>query len=292
MDYFKHYANLIEKAKNRKNNQTQYYEVHHIIPRSIGGSDEQHNLILLTAREHFVAHWLLWRLFPDEVSLMKAFKMMLIKNTKQYRDFRVNSRIYQTLKEEYSKYLSIKLTEDNPMWDYKAKEKLSKANSGENNSMYNIKLSYFQRKKLSEIQKGKVFFTNGTDNIKCFPGNEPDGFYRGFTIQKYYWFNNGKYEAKYLDGKEPKGFVKGRLKRVIYNNGKKEIRIKENKTPPKGFVKGKSPSSKFGASSKEIVCENQTFNSIKEASNKLNINYETLRARLKNKKYEAYYYLY
>jgi len=36
-----------------------YTEVHHVIPRSIGGSDAPQNLVRLTYREHFVAHWLL-----------------------------------------------------------------------------------------------------------------------------------------------------------------------------------------------------------------------------------------
>lgn len=36
-----------------------YTEVHHILPRALGGSDDDFNLVRLTYREHFVAHWLL-----------------------------------------------------------------------------------------------------------------------------------------------------------------------------------------------------------------------------------------
>lgn len=36
-----------------------YYEKHHIIPRALGGSNDDQNLVLLTAREHFVCHLLL-----------------------------------------------------------------------------------------------------------------------------------------------------------------------------------------------------------------------------------------
>ena len=39
-----------------------YYERHHIVPKSHGGSNAKENLILLTAREHFLAHWMLWRI--------------------------------------------------------------------------------------------------------------------------------------------------------------------------------------------------------------------------------------
>lgn len=36
-----------------------YVEKHHMIPRFLGGGDSKENLVSLTFREHFVAHWLL-----------------------------------------------------------------------------------------------------------------------------------------------------------------------------------------------------------------------------------------
>ena len=58
--YEKWYATIIENAKDRK--LTGYKETHHIVPRSLGGSDDADNLVDLTAREHFVCHWLLVRI--------------------------------------------------------------------------------------------------------------------------------------------------------------------------------------------------------------------------------------
>jgi hypothetical protein len=40
-----------------------YYETHHIVPRSFGGSNEPDNLIRLTAEDHFFAHLLLARIY-------------------------------------------------------------------------------------------------------------------------------------------------------------------------------------------------------------------------------------
>lgn len=40
-----------------------YFETHHIIPRSLGGDDSSSNLVDLTYREHFLAHWLLTKMF-------------------------------------------------------------------------------------------------------------------------------------------------------------------------------------------------------------------------------------
>jgi hypothetical protein len=48
---------------NRQNNPSDgYTEKHHIIPKSLGGSNKKENLVNLTAREHFVCHRLLMRL--------------------------------------------------------------------------------------------------------------------------------------------------------------------------------------------------------------------------------------
>jgi len=52
---------IVDKARNRKK-LGGYSEIHHIRPRSIGGSDEASNLIALTYREHFLVHWLLTKL--------------------------------------------------------------------------------------------------------------------------------------------------------------------------------------------------------------------------------------
>ena len=67
-----------------------YYEGHHIIPKSKGGTGNSNrpknnkNIVLLTAREHFLAHWLLWRIYQDRPSAM-AFHKMLSCNKNQKR---------------------------------------------------------------------------------------------------------------------------------------------------------------------------------------------------------------
>lgn len=52
--YKRIYEALCSRALNRV--LTSYTEQHHILPKSLGGSDAKHNLVRLTAREHFVAH--------------------------------------------------------------------------------------------------------------------------------------------------------------------------------------------------------------------------------------------
>ncbi len=73
MNYLRIYSNLIANAKIRQT--TEYTESHHIIPRCRGGSDERENLIRLTAREHYLAHWLLAKGYRDR-KLVFAWRAM------------------------------------------------------------------------------------------------------------------------------------------------------------------------------------------------------------------------
>ena len=57
MDYNKIYNEIINKRINEF--PAGYYEVHHIIPVSLGGTDDEGNLVKLTAKEHFMCHFLL-----------------------------------------------------------------------------------------------------------------------------------------------------------------------------------------------------------------------------------------
>lgn len=69
MDYKKHYEQLIESRRslNRKKGDGNYYEKHHIIPKCCNGSNDKENLVLLTFKEHFIAHLLLTRMYDGEL---------------------------------------------------------------------------------------------------------------------------------------------------------------------------------------------------------------------------------
>ena len=60
MDYQKHYEQLIAKHGSQDKPEG-YSERHHIVPKSMGGSNDDDNLVYLSAKAHFVAHHLLWR---------------------------------------------------------------------------------------------------------------------------------------------------------------------------------------------------------------------------------------
>ena len=71
--YSRWYDQLIHKAQLRVPIQG-YKETHHIIPRCFGGGDSKENLVQLTAREHYIAHALLWKMkFPGVHGSKMAF---------------------------------------------------------------------------------------------------------------------------------------------------------------------------------------------------------------------------
>lgn len=74
MDYEKVYSAICKRGQIRK--LKGYVEKHHIIMKSHGGSNDSSNITTLTAREHFLAHWLLARIFPKDYKAQAAFKMM------------------------------------------------------------------------------------------------------------------------------------------------------------------------------------------------------------------------
>lgn len=74
MNYKRIHDSIINTAKkeNRSKSEQAYFEAHHIIPRALGGTDDLSNLVLLTPREHFLVHYLLWKMNPNVSSLRSA----------------------------------------------------------------------------------------------------------------------------------------------------------------------------------------------------------------------------
>jgi hypothetical protein len=101
MDYKKHYINLIESRFHRNIEDGVYYEKHHIIPKCWGGSNNKKNIIHLTAREHYIAHWLLYRMRPNSTGTALAFWKMTFPGGKflERREYKVSARMYSEAKE-------------------------------------------------------------------------------------------------------------------------------------------------------------------------------------------------
>lgn len=73
MNYFKIYSSLVRRAfhSKRKRDDDNYYEGHHVKPDCFGGT----RIVLLTAREHYIAHFLLYKHFKLYGNTNKRIKM-------------------------------------------------------------------------------------------------------------------------------------------------------------------------------------------------------------------------
>ena len=95
MNYLNVYFNIVNNSKSKKRNG--YLELHHVVPKCIFGEkllnednlvnvNQDSNLVYLTAREHFICHWLLHRAFPKNKKLGLAFWAMAgMTNSEQKR---------------------------------------------------------------------------------------------------------------------------------------------------------------------------------------------------------------
>ena len=130
MNKLKIYQNLCESRKdmNRFKGDGNYYESHHIKPRWLGGKDTKDNLVLLTAREHYIAHYLLFMHYRDKKS-SAAFHMMNNSCNMKYRD----SKKYEEVRFFQSENLR---GENNPSKRGDVRRKISESVKGELNGMY------------------------------------------------------------------------------------------------------------------------------------------------------------
>jgi hypothetical protein len=148
MNYKWHYDNLIRTREilNRKKYNGEYYEDHHIIMKSMGGSDNKNNRLLLTAKEHYIAHYLLWKIYRNNQTACAFFYMC---NDGNKTGIRISSRLYEEIRVECAKISSenLKFQWSNP----EGRKNLSIANSIKNKGR---KHSDESRKNMSEAHKG------------------------------------------------------------------------------------------------------------------------------------------
>jgi Straboviridae homing endonuclease len=97
------YDNIISNAKyqnrirfKKKDVNYVYYEDHHVKPKCLGGNNDKENLVLLTAREHYICHKLLTYIYPMNRLIIIAFHAMAYN--KKYKKY-ICARDYKYAKE-------------------------------------------------------------------------------------------------------------------------------------------------------------------------------------------------
>lgn len=105
MNYEHLYDDIIQRGCGRPLDPSVYYEKHHIIPKSFGGSNDVQNLVWLTAKEHFVAHHLLWKFSKgqNKIKAMHAFfAMCFLQRPGIQQRIKISSRIFEHVRREYA----------------------------------------------------------------------------------------------------------------------------------------------------------------------------------------------
>lgn len=140
--YTKWYFQIIESARN--NPYQGYTEKHHIIPKSIGGTDTADNIIILSGRQHYICHLLLTKMTSgnNRYKMIKAAWMTSHTRT----GTKTNSRIYQYLKENIS-------------FSKETRQKLSAAKKGK-------PMKFEHREHLSKKMTGRKLSKSHKNNIK------------------------------------------------------------------------------------------------------------------------------
>jgi hypothetical protein len=104
MNYTIYYNDIINNARIRQK-YTGYIERHHIIPKSIGGLDTSDNIVELTAKEHYIAHHLLYHVYKNHKNTSFSIKMsmawlcMCAFHSTTHNRFKVTARAYNKAKE-------------------------------------------------------------------------------------------------------------------------------------------------------------------------------------------------
>jgi hypothetical protein len=170
--YTKWYFSLVNKGSKIKPNG--YSEKHHIIPKSLGGSNSITNLIYLSARQHYIAHLLLVKMTKGLEKRSMTHAMIRFAGKNQRKGYKISSKLYEIIRNEYSLSITGK---NNPMYGipccYKmtVEEKESwlqnvrNSLKGDKNPFYGKKHSDETKKHIGEknSQQIKVTFIDGSE---------------------------------------------------------------------------------------------------------------------------------
>ena len=140
--YTKWYYQLIDRARCRV--MDGYIEKHHIIPKSLGGNNSKDNLAILTAREHFICHWLLTKMTTGQFRAKMIYGLCCIiqqRNLYQQDRLKITSKKYEQIRILISENLRNRIFTD----EYRQKLK---------DSAPRLPRSEEVKRKISETKKG------------------------------------------------------------------------------------------------------------------------------------------
>lgn len=153
--YYTWYFSIINRSKSRKLVESVYIEKHHIIPKSLDGTNDPANIVSLTAKEHFICHMLLIKFTSGKYKSKMINAAWAIANlkTKDQPRTKVNSRSYAILREQFAKQYALWRTGQKHSPETKAK--MSIAHKGKPSKLKGVPRTAKTKAKISNSLKGK-----------------------------------------------------------------------------------------------------------------------------------------
>jgi hypothetical protein len=186
-----------------------YTEKHHIIPKSMGGSNKSSNLVKLSARQHFVAHWLLTKITygSDRYKMLNAFNIMGARMNFKKKDTYINSKAYERNKIKLTELRSgmirinngetgkFILQEDLESYIKAGWKKGMRAETKRKMSEYKKKnMTNEDRNRLGKIMKGRIITESHRENLRKGAKNRPP--MKNSTKEKLRIANTGKKKSQ------------------------------------------------------------------------------------------------
>ena len=253
------YFSIIENAKLRVLPKTEYKETHHIVPRSLGGSNERDNLVDLTYREHRVCHKLLVKMTNGIDKSKMSYALLFFK-------------IDATTKNSLIKTMSNYRKDFTPITDGIVDKWTRK--DMEIPQGYYYGFSPATIKKHGDGNKGKRWITDGDVSYQIKHDTLPEGFYYGQAdYQK-------KKISEALSGAGNPMYGKFGIDHPAYGNKLTDETKKlmaETKRGPKNPMYGKLPHN-----AKSIEINGVVYSSMSEARLKTGLSRRTIENLVKS----------
>lgn len=148
-EYYRKYIELIDYAKSEEYELQEYYEKHHIVPRSfyekkhmsIDNSDD--NLVALNLADHFMAHWYISKCCVQKMKRSMEYAVVLMSNLVNCKTNMEDTAIAKAVAFALSKVdkMRIPVSEE-------TRRKISEAQTGKHHTEES-------KKKISEAKTGK-----------------------------------------------------------------------------------------------------------------------------------------
>lgn len=162
--YHNIYYNIINAAKSRTLPSNTYTETHHILPKSLGGTNNPENLVVLTAREHFICHKLLTKFTIGKLKVKMVFALnRMLSSSKLHNRHKANNRQYAYAREEFANEMSI--LHKGKILSNDTKRKISESKKGVTPWMKGKTHTVISKQKISGARKSQIITKETIEKI-------------------------------------------------------------------------------------------------------------------------------